>query len=275
MASVVHALPYPSIDFGNRSFPKGKYSANVLSLKDRTSIEVTHDLEEAPFIDKLLQSGKAEYGCLLSVPITGYRKLNLSQKNIHKVSWDMGIVGEPPIIRPVILAIESFEHQFTKHDGVAKIWDKKKIKIPKGARLARWHYLRSESSFHSILNIFPENDLPEGSFIVSPNDDQGFKFDVRVATDVFQFLRHPHSDRYLYRSIGSHMASICFSILQNDYGFDKDDNSPLWEDHYNLQMLTGLLNERDLLHWSDENFRPEEAALNLYQLIFPSITEDE
>ena len=279
MTNVIHSLPYPSIEAGNISFPEGRYGVDVRSLPNGTSIQITHHLENAPFIENLIKRERAQYGCLLSVPITGHRKLSLCSKPIHSIEWDIGIIGEPPIIRPIIVALDSFEHEFSIADGVAEILIGKKINIPKGARLARGPYLRSESSLQSLLDIRQNDELPDGCFTVSPIPDHGFRFEVQVASDVHEFLSLNKGSQ-LYQSIGAHMVSMCFVILQNDQGYGEDDNGITreygkWEEHSNLRMLSGLLEEKGLLHWSDDDFKPDEVAMTLHPLELPRTMEEE
>lgn len=274
MTNVVHNLPYPAVDIGNLSFPRGTYDVNVRSLAGGTSVQVTHKLENAKFIENLLETGKAKYGCLLAVPVTGHRKLSLYDEPIQNIKWDIGIVGEPPIIRPIIVVLDQFEHKFSRDDDVAEIWIGKTAIIPKGARLARGKYLRSNSSFESLLVPRLNNDIPNGSFFVSSNENQGYKFNVDVAPDLYDFLNRSISNESLYRSIAVHMASMCFTILQNEQGIEDEDYEK-WREHSNLQMLTGLLEAHGLQHWTDEDFRPDKVALQLYPLILPTISEEE
>lgn len=273
MTNIVHSLPYPSLDDGNMSFPTSIYKVDVISLKGGASIQLTHHLENAGLIKKLLENGEAKYGCLLSVPLTGHRRLNLSTESVHTVGWDLGVVGEPPIIRPIIVATETLEYELDGEDDVADIWIGKKVKIPKGARLARGKYLRSISSLQSILDPKEDENLPDGCFVVEPNENDGFRFKVNVASDVFNFLSHSTADGALYRSIGVHMVSRCFTILKEEQGFDGEYEK--WNDHTNLRMLSGLLEEKSLPHWSEDDFKPEKVALQLHPLILPRNIQEE
>ena len=268
MTNIVHSLPYPSLEDCNLSFPNGHYDVEVKSLRGGTSVQVVHILNNASFIQDLLDMGYAKYGYLLAVPLTGYRRLSLSSNSSQIVEWDIGVVGEPPILRPIIVTSQVLEHSFQEEDEVAKIWINKRITIPKGARLARGKYLRSVSSFQSLLDIRKNEKIQNGCFLVQPDENNGFRFSVDVAPDVFDFLSRP-SDAALYRSIGVHMVSRCFSILREDQS--KQHGEEKWNDYSNLRMLSGILKERELPHWSEENFRPELVALQLHPLILPRI----
>ena len=280
MTNVVHSFPFPVLDEGNLSFPSGRYDVSPRTINS-TSVEITHHLENAGLIKRLLNNKEAQYGCLLAVPITGHRSLSLSQESVQIVKWDIGIVGEPPIIRPIIVTTKQIECELTAEDDVADVLIGKKIQIPKGARLARGKYLRSISSLESLLDINKDEELPNGCFVVEASENDGYRFRVNVAPDVFYFISIPRPNDPLYRSIGAHMASRCFEILRIEQGYGdeetsgNDDGEQKWTEHSNLVMLSDLLRERGLPHWSDDNFKPEEVALQLYPLILPETMEDE
>ena len=280
MTNVVHSFPFPVLDEGNLSFPSGYYDVSAQTITS-TSVKITHKLENAGLIERLLNNNEAKYGCLLAVPITGHRSLSLSTEAVQTVKWDIGIVGEPPIIRPIIVTTKQIECELTSDDDVADVLIGKKIQIPKGARLARGKYLRSISSLESLLDINKDEDLPDGCFVVEASENDGYRFRVNVAPDIFDFISIPRPNDPLYRSIGAHMASRCFEILGTEQGYegeeapDNDNGEQKWAEHSNLVMLSDLLRERGLPHWSDDNFKPEEVALQLYPLILPKTTEDE
>ena len=277
MSGVFHSLPYPSLEEGNLSYPDGTYSGEVHSLSDGASVRVNHKLVNAEFIDRQIQNGRAKFGCLLSVRTTGYRKLFMSSTAAHKVGWDIDIVGEVPIIRPVIVATEGFEHEFSKNDDVADIWIGKRIHIPKGARLARDTYLKSTSSMQSLLNIIEADDsdnLDDGSFFVSPVDEQGYSFNVRVASNLYMFLQDTNNGDPLYHSIAVHMISCCFAILREKF-YPGTENEEHWRDFSNLVLLDELFAKNDTASWMADEFYPEKAASTLYPLILPRIPDAE
>ena len=134
---IVHTLPYPTIEDGSISFPDGKYSINA-ERKAVNKVDLVHEITGAPFLSKLIDNGDAKFGCLVSVPKTGYRKLDTCDSNKQKIEWELGITGEAPKLKPVLIYTnDDKEFKLSKDDGVADIWQGKKIVIPKGARLAR------------------------------------------------------------------------------------------------------------------------------------------
>ena len=274
MAGAFHSLPYPTLEEGNLSYPKGAYRGAAKSLKEGESVRVTHKLENARFIEQQIKKGRAEYGCLLSVPVTGHRELCRSSSPSQDVEWDIGIVGEPPIIRPIVVAVRDIKHTFSAADDVAGIWVGKTIEIPKGARLARDTFLRSSAhSMQSLLSFHKEDSLPAGSFFVSESVNHGYRFNVYVSPDLSEFLGNPGMDERLRRSIGAHITSVCFGILKREFS-NAEDGADHTE-HSNLRMLTSIFEREGIPLWTDVDFQPERAATRLYPLVFPASADEE
>ena len=274
MAAAFHSLPYPALEEGNLSYPRGTYRGAAKSLKNGKSVRVTHRLENAGFIEQQIKEGRAEYGCLLSVPVTGHRELRRSSSPSQDVEWDIGIVGEPPIIRPIVVAVKDIKHTFSASDDVADIWVGRKIEIPKGARLARDTFLRSSvPSMQSLLNFIKDDTLSEGSFFVSADVNHGYRFNVYVAPDLFEFLGKPGLDDRLRMSIASHVVTCCFGILKQEFSNEEDGAD--FTEHSNLRMLKDLFEADDLALWTEDDFKPELAATRLYPLVFPDSADDE
>ena len=93
----------------------------------------------------------------------------------------------------------------------------------------------------------------KGSFHVMPEPREGFRFRVRLATELFQFLKYDQG--YASRNhILTHIASACFSILKLDWAKD-DDEEGGWRSYRGLQALVRSIGKkRVLLHWSDNAF---------------------
>lgn len=118
--SIVKALPYPAIEDGNFSFPNGVYEIKPkASGNSETKATLCHELKGASFVEKLIQNGEAKFACLVSVPKTGFRKLCIANSNEQEIIWDLNVVGEPPILGPVIVYVgDGMRHKLTKQDGV-------------------------------------------------------------------------------------------------------------------------------------------------------------
>ena len=262
---VLRALPYPVLEDGNLSYPKGEYTVDTDLHEDGASVSIRHKIQSAPFLDRILSQGQAKYGCLVSVPLTGYRKLNLSSDAHQRVQWDMAVVGEPPMLRPLIVSVTEILHSFEADDGVAEAWQGRKIKVPKGARLASRGYLRASSSLFELLEINQDQNLPDGSFEVKPCEDDGFYFKVSVASNLSLFLRNSGGHEDHRRSILTHIVNRCFEILKQDYsGQDDDGEAAEWEQFRNLKALSHELSRHDLPAWDEDGFPADKVATQLY-----------
>jgi len=262
------APPDPAIEYGNRSFPQGSYEVetNVNVNSNGFSTHLRHAISGAPFLEELIRDQRARFGCLTSVPQTGYRKLHLSEDENQDIFLSAMQISEPPKFRPLLVCIEEMRHQFSSDDGVAEIWQGQRVHIPKGAQLARRNYFQPEVSLTSLLKIDRDTELDNGSFIVKGSAESGFRFDVFVAEDVYDYLQNP-SIRSVRRNIVIHMMSRALEILANEHQED-------WDKYPNLQTLRQVLVDKKLQTWDDEDFHPEHVATQLELLEFPSDEAD-
>ena len=270
--SRVKALPYPTIEDGNFSFPDGVYEVVPKpSGNSATKVSLRHELKGARFVEKLIQNGEAQFACLVSVPKTGFRKLCRTDSDEQEISWDLDVVGEPPILGPVIVYVgKGTSHKLTKKDGVARIWQNRNIDIPKGARLARGRYLRPSNTMQQLLKVQCSQSMEKGSFAVKANSNDGFYFALEAAPDIFQFLQNPQGELELRKSILVHAVSQCLNILKTDYdASSEDDETGQWEQYRNLKSLSDLLSDRNMGHWSDEDFDAVRVATELYPIEVP------
>ena len=262
---VLRSLPYPMLEDGNLSYPQGEYTVDVTPQTDGASVIIHHQVQGASFLTQLLHQGQAKYGCLVAIPLTGYRKLHLSDDAHQHVQWDLAVVGEPPLLRPLIVATTEITHSFAPGDGVAEVWQGRATRFPKGARLALRGYLRASSSLAELLEIHQDQELAAGSFEVEPCAEDGFYFKVSVAPDVFLFLQHADGYEQHRGSILTHIVSRCFEILQQSYSEGEDgEEGAVWEQFSNLKALAQELNKSKLLLWDQEGFAADKVATQLY-----------
>ncbi len=263
---VLRSLPYPVLEDGNLSYPQGEYTVDVTPQTDGASVIIHHQLQGASFLTQLLRQGQAKYGCLVAIPLTGYRKLHLSDDARQHVQWDLAVVGEPPLLRPLIVATTEIMHSFEPEDGVEEVWQGRAVKFPKGARLALRGYLRASSSLAELLEIHQDQEMSAGSFEVEPCTEDGFYFKVSVAPDVFLFLQHAGGYEQHRGSILTHIVSRCFEILQQSYSTQGEDGEEgaVWEQFSNLKALAQELNKYELPLWEEEGFAADKVATRLY-----------
>lgn len=276
---IIHTLPYPTIEDGSLSFPDGSYEVKTEMMSSGNAVIVSHIISDAPFLSELIESGNAQFGCLLSVPKTGYRKLFFadSKAKEQKIEWDLSIAGEAPKLRPILLYVgdEEKKYEFTKDHGVAEIWWGRSISIPKGARLARTNYFVAKSEQHKLITFSLDEELENGSFEVEPKTEGSFCFGVKASRDLFNFIQNDRNKNCPLRwCILTHITSRCFEILKEDYSSKGEDG---WENFPNLRALSEKLKGEIGYDWDDEYFKPELAATLLYPLRIPKgeLEEDE
>lgn len=265
-SDTVRLMPYPVLEVGNLSYTRGEYRVEVPgAVEGSTSVRLNHSVFQAAFLESALRDGKARFGCLVSVPLTGFRELQLSNTNSQVVKWDQGIVGEPPLIRPLIVAVEEFKHEFDKDDGVADAWQGVEIVIPKGARLALHDYMRTHSSISNLIELYRNSDIPLGSFRVQECSENGYYFHVDVSKDLFRFIQDSNGRVEHRRSILTHMVSRCLELLVLQYGTrTSDEDGSSWRKYRNLLALATELEQRDLGCWDDDGFDAAFVASCLY-----------
>ncbi len=263
-SDAVRTLPYPVLESGNLSYERGSYEVSSHGA-DGASVELTHIVTGAPLVQSLLREDKARYACLVSVPVTGYRRLETSFEPRQTVRWDVGFIGEPPMLRPMILAMEEVERVLGPEAGVAAAWQGFPLTIPRGARLAVHEYLRMNSSVSQLLELHPDRGRPDGTFEVAECSEEGYYFRVKMAEDLFAFLRQPRGHQHHRRSILTHVTSRSLELLQRQYGAERrDDPDNDWKSYRNLKALAAELQARGLPCWDDDGFDASDVATRLY-----------
>ncbi len=261
-SNAIRSHDHPMLEAGNLSFPDGRYLLDFAVGADRSSYVITHQIEGAPLILSLLEEEKALYACIVSSPISSYRETHTSKSPKHEVSWNVDDLGEAPMFTPTVLCTEAKDITLsTARDGVHPIWDDQAVSLHKGSRLALGSVIQLESSILHLLSFHKDPALDEGRFKVELASEP-FRFRVDLSPGLHRFLRYPGSEGH--HNIMTHVVTACLARLQKDY--PRDDGDTGWRSHRNLIALADYLEQRELGHWSDDTFRPEEVATALYPL---------
>jgi len=239
--------------------------------ESRSSFFVNHRIEEAPLIERLLQRRQAQYACIVSSPISSYRRTHVSFDAQHEVVWESEALGEPPLFTPMILCKKAQTIKLNaKRDGVHQIWHNQRIKLEKGSRLALGSVIQLESSMLQLLSLQEYKDLQEGQFFVEINEEP-FRFQVKLSTDLHRFLRRSGPIR---NHIMTHIVSACLARLQKEYGKD-DEEVGGWRSFRNLLAFSDYLKDKGQKLWCDDDFQPERVATALYPHVLPSKEEED
>ena len=253
------------LESGNLSFPKGRYILDFQPGEDRSSYTITHRVQGAALISRLLEARQARFVCIVSSPISSYRKTHVSDTAQHEVRWEADELGDPPMFTPMIVCSEAQEIALgATRDGVHAIWDNQPVTLHKGSRLALGNVIQLESSILHLLSLHEDGQLKDGQFVVEI-ETEPFRFRVNVSTDLHRFLRY-HTDENR-SNIMTHIVTACLARLQHEHAADDGDSG--WQSHRNLKAFADYLAYNGLEHWSDEDFRPERVATALYRHVLP------
>ena len=267
-SNAIRAHGHPILETGNLSFPKGRYALDFEAGDDRSSYTITHRISGAPLINRLLNDQRARYACIVSSPISSYRVTHVSGDAQHEVRLDADELGEPPMFTPVILGSETQEITLdASRDGVHRIWDKQKISLQKGSRLALGSVIQLESSILHLLSLHEDANLKDGQFVVEP-ESEPFRFRVNVGKGLHKFLRYRFCEHR--KSIMTHIVTACLARLRHDYSGDDGETGS--KSHSSLRTLADFLEQQGHGHWADDDFRPEKVATALYPLELPKNT---
>ena len=267
-SNAIRAHEHPMLESGNLSFPKGRYRLDFVPGEDRSSYLITHRIEGAALISRLLASGQARYVCVVSSPTSGYRQTHVSESAEQEVRWDVGDLGEPPLFTPTIVCWAPHELELSaSRDGVHRIWDKQVIALSKGARLALGSVIQLQSSILHLLSIHHDDRLDDGQFDVEI-ESEPFRFRANVGATLYKCLRHQGGE--MRRNIMTHIVTACLARLQRDCA--EDDGESGWQSHRNLKTFANFLSANGHGHWTDDEFRPEKVATAIYPLVLPNGT---
>ena len=273
-ANAIRSHRFPVLESGNISFPNGRYTLAFEPGSDRASFDLTHRIEGAPLISRLLVEGKARYVCAVSSPISSYRRTHVSSTATQRIEWDQNDLGEPPLFTPMVVSVASCRLLLSEHqDGVHGIWNNQTVAVERGSRLALGHVVQLRSSILQLLSLHENKDLGAGEIYVDAETEQGFQFRVNLSPNLHQFLQVPRKDG-IRGHVMTHIVTACLALLSRDFHEDDEEDGG-WRSHQNLRAFAEFLKSRGLPHWSDDEFRPEWVATKLYPHALPAEPDGE
>ena len=273
-ASASRALPWPVLEAGNMSYPRGEYRITVdyREIKDpRRAVSVTHAVTGAPLIDRWLGEGRLRFVVAVAAPISAYRALHVHGSAVQALNWDPDDIGSHPVFTPMVVTDVEIEHTVSaERDGLDPLWDGHLLRLPKCARVAIGPTFALKSGLLGLLDFGIDDELQRGQFRIEPSHEEGFKFKVRLASDLYAYLKEGRQ-REVGANIMTHIVSAALGILASQYREEED-----WELHPNLQALATQLEGRGLPHWSEDTFDPAYTAtvMHPHQLPIADVVED-
>jgi len=258
---------HPILETGNLAFPEGRYSVSLEWDLGSVILQVSHRLEGTPLLNRLIDERKARYACIVSSPISAYRKVHLSSASRHEVDCDISNLGEPPLLTPAVLCVCDADIVLDSgRDGLHPIWDGQRVKLKVGSRIALGNVIQFVASITHLLSLHADENMHSGSFAIEI-ESEPFGFRANLHPDLHAFLGYrtgPLRDHLMI-----HIVTACLARLQQDYAEDYRDEEAEKGFNRRLEALAGLLESKGLPHWSDEAFRPEKVATALYPINIP------
>ena len=253
---------WPVLEAGNSSFPEGIYTVRLTQGQPGRSFQLTHEVTGAGLIERWIADGKTLFVCTVASPISAYRATHYSATATHEVSWDPNDLGEHPKFTPMIVSSCAIEHMISaESDGVVRQWNRKRIRLQKGSRIAMCPTFELRSGLIGLFDFRLEKRFAPGCFKVEPSTEEGFRFKVYLASDLFVYLRYQRQEASR-ANVMTHVVSAAFSHLKRNFG--DDDESEGWRSFSGLRSLADFLRAKGLGHWRDEGFDPEFVATSLY-----------
>ena len=261
-APAARALPWPVLEAGNGSFVNGVYSVSLSRQVPGRSFTLSHRVEGAGLITNWIENGQAEFACAVADPVSAYRRVHVTDVPHQVVEWDPDDLGSHPRFTPMIVSASDIRHQVdSERDGLHRLWHGRVLQLTRGSRIAICATFAFQSGLLGLLDFLLREELEPGRFVVEPSLEEGFKFKVYLARDLFEHLRH-HRQEIAGWNIMTHVVSAALSHLRRECA--SDDGEEGWKSYSNLVAFADWLEERELGHWSDEDFDPAFVATNLY-----------
>lgn len=258
------AFHWPVLEAGNDSFPSGIYTVTCTDQDVGKSITLQHQVQGAPLIEQWIEQGKLTFVCSVAAPRSMYRTLHQSETPEQAVAWQRNDMGEYPMFTPMIVASVGIQHTASvERDGLNRIWDGRKLDLPKGARIAVGNTFKFKSGIDGLLKFNLDEDLALGQFEVQASTEDDFKFKVSLASNLYHHLKY-YREEPASTNIMVHVVSAAFSILQRDWSEDNPDEGEGWQSFRNLIGLADFLQSRGHPNWDSDDFRPEKVATALY-----------
>ena len=256
-------------------FERATYHASMNPSIDCKFVGFAHELKNAPFLQNLIKSGLASFGCILYTKNTLYKKLYLSNVPLHVVQWNTDDVGQNPEFQAVIVVTNGFKYKFSRKDDVSEWLLGKSVTFPKGARLASGVLGKpSQSRFDplsrnlkdTLLKFRLDEDIQEGGFYVSIESGPEGRVEVFMAADLYDFMENESTDDQLYRAVLAHILTSAYWAFRD--GIRDDDNDDFAKKHQGVaNLLTEITGENFMHQVALADFQPDKVATRIAPLV--------
>lgn len=260
---------HPMLESGSLSFPQGRYGIDFEQDSNGLDFHLTHRLQGAPLVERLIEEKTAQYACIVSSPRSAYRKVHLCGEPRQTVRCDSTDLGEPPLFTPLVLCVRYDEVVLdSARDGVHEIWNGQRVEFNEGSRIALGNVIQLQASISHLLSLHADESIRKGGFKIQI-ESEPFGFRAYLHPDLHQFVQYGKGP--VFKQLMTHIVTACLAALQrersDDNGEEEDDEDyGGGETNRARAAFAEHLMREGLPHWDDDNFFPEEVATALYPL---------
>lgn len=254
------ALPKLLEDGSKLDWLDAAYAAEV-QFGDRVA-RITHRLEHAPALERLVAEGGAKWAVELRCPKTLLACTETAGTPEMEVRWDAGDVDDLVYLIPGLLATRDVS---LDTEGLNELWSDATLDVPRGWWLARGRERLSSTLREALLSFQVDTQLPPGGMRVSSDSTSGrLRFFVYVASDIREAVEH---DRNMQMA---GLVGVC-SLFPKELGGDDAE-----EEHGTLMNeLRGRLHDAGVPAWDEEGYDAARAATVIERFLPPQAPPEE
>ena len=268
-APATRALAWPVLEPGNGGFVNGVYSVSLSFPVPGRSLAIDHEVEGAPLITNWIEARQTQFACAVADPRSAYRRVHRADAPHQLIEWNPDDLGSHPRFTPMILSVSDIQHRVdAERDGLHPLWHGHLLQLTPGSRIAICSTFAFRAGLLGLLDFRLDEELKPGWFRLETSHEEGFKFKVHLARDLFAHLRFTPNRRELTGwNIMTHVVSAALTHLR-DYA--SEDGEEGWRSFPNLVAFADWLSQKGMGHWSDDDFDPAFTATRLYRHRVPT-----
>ena len=244
-------------------------------------VQLRHQIEGDHLVARLVKSGKANFGVVVVMKATMYRRTIIAERNgelsvpqTFTIEKGFRSLESPKLMPMVVYRGEDEDFIADKSMGLGELWIDRKFKFVKGAIIARDKEHEFQPGLSKLLRVKPDVSVPEGAIKVDIVGAESGYFIVKVSSELFRGMRRAPAvskDKKWHRdSILAHALSVGFAECAKRHVNGDEEIKSL----ENFQTIKRQLEAEGVPTWENpDDFDPCEAAA-VYQRHYLGLDEN-
>ena len=284
-----YSFPFPVLRADTLDFHESaKFTAEVQRPHGAGNATVRYTLSDNNLISRLIREDYAKFACVVCVPSTMYRTLEVFNEQLnfqdeenqielqvtHNFDLENSLVSSSPFFRPVVIATEDIDGKIENSDRLDSIWEE--VFIQRGAIIASAGWIRLGGGVEGMFILRQDEKLKEGMIRVEGNPTQDYRFNLYAEPNLYRKIRNCPRPLVSHRnSVLTHALSSAFRYIKSD--FEKLDAEDIdgQEKYANLRILKNLLKDAGELDWTEEGFNADKAATAISPHFIPNFEHND